>query len=173
MVVPAALASGRGVGSRGSGSGGGSGDSGSNGGRSSADDDGATIASDSYANPNLREQAVDIFRSGKSLDELDARERTVLAQAYRVPGEDLREGHARGSIVLPELAAGGIVRRPTVALIGEAGPEAVVPLDRMQPTTVNYVFNINADRGLVDVQSLREQLTEWVNVDFARGAYSM
>lgn len=28
------------------------------------------------------------------------------------------------------LAAGGIVRRPTLALVGEAGPEAVVPLDR-------------------------------------------
>ena len=32
---------------------------------------------------------------------------------------------------IPELAEGGIVRRPTVALIGEAGPEAVVPLDRV------------------------------------------
>ena len=29
------------------------------------------------------------------------------------------------------LAAGGIVRRPTMALIGEAGPEAVVPLNQM------------------------------------------
>ena len=28
-------------------------------------------------------------------------------------------------------ATGGIVRRPTLALIGEAGPEAVVPLDRL------------------------------------------
>jgi len=27
-------------------------------------------------------------------------------------------------------AAGGIVNRPTFALIGEAGPEAVIPLDR-------------------------------------------
>ncbi|HVL67205.1 MAG TPA: phage tail tape measure protein [Vicinamibacterales bacterium] len=39
-----------------------------------------------------------------------------------------------GSYELPEprtqLAKGGIVRRPTVALIGERGPEAVVPLDR-------------------------------------------
>jgi hypothetical protein len=31
---------------------------------------------------------------------------------------------------LPQLAAGGIVRRPTIALVGEAGPEAVVPLGR-------------------------------------------
>lgn len=31
---------------------------------------------------------------------------------------------------IPHLAAGGIVTRPTYALIGEAGPEAVVPLSR-------------------------------------------
>lgn len=32
---------------------------------------------------------------------------------------------------IPEMAAGGLVTKPTVALIGEAGPEAVVPLSRM------------------------------------------
>jgi phage-related minor tail protein len=31
---------------------------------------------------------------------------------------------------VPALAEGGVVARPTLALIGEAGPEAVVPLDR-------------------------------------------
>ena len=29
---------------------------------------------------------------------------------------------------IPALAEGGIVKRPTLAMIGEAGPEAVVPL---------------------------------------------
>ena len=33
---------------------------------------------------------------------------------------------------IPFLADGGIVTRPTLAVIGEAGPEAVVPLDRYQ-----------------------------------------
>jgi hypothetical protein len=33
-------------------------------------------------------------------------------------------------IDIPELATGGIVQSATLALIGEAGPEAVVPLDR-------------------------------------------
>lgn len=32
---------------------------------------------------------------------------------------------------VPQLANGGIVRQPTLALVGEAGPEAVVPLDRL------------------------------------------
>lgn len=33
-----------------------------------------------------------------------------------------------GGVDIPAMAAGGIVDRPTLALIGEAGPEAVVPL---------------------------------------------
>ncbi len=32
---------------------------------------------------------------------------------------------------IPLLAEGGIVQRPTLAIVGEAGPEAVVPLNRM------------------------------------------
>src|SRR5690606_514997 len=38
---------------------------------------------------------------------------------------------------IPALAAGGIVTRPTLALVGEAGPEAVVPLDGQGFGTVN------------------------------------
>jgi hypothetical protein len=34
---------------------------------------------------------------------------------------------------IPEMAAGGVVTRPTLALVGEAGPEAVIPLSRLGP----------------------------------------
>jgi TP901 family phage tail tape measure protein len=37
--------------------------------------------------------------------------------------------HATAGDPIPAMAKGGIVRRPTFAMIGEAGPEAVVPLD--------------------------------------------
>lgn len=45
---------------------------------------------------------------------------------------------------LPQLADGGIVRSPTLALIGEAGPEAVVPLNRrgMSSGLMGGVMNI-------------------------------
>jgi hypothetical protein len=46
---------------------------------------------------------------------------------------------------LPYLAAGGIVRGPTLAMIGEAGPEAVVPLDRMGGPGI--VVNVTAGVG--------------------------
>jgi len=47
------------------------------------------------------------------------------------------------------LATGGIVMKPTRALIGEAGPEAVIPLDRADGVgkTENYI-NINIDAGV-------------------------
>jgi hypothetical protein len=41
-------------------------------------------------------------------------------------------GQSFGVKDIPLLAQGGIVTGPTLALIGEAGPEAVVPLDRLQ-----------------------------------------
>ena len=41
---------------------------------------------------------------------------------------------------IPELAKGGIVNRPTLAMIGEKGPEAVVPLGRGMGMTVNITI---------------------------------
>ncbi len=45
--------------------------------------------------------------------------------------------------VIPRLAEGGLVKSPTLALIGEAGPEMVVPLDKAQgmgTTTINITM---------------------------------
>lgn len=50
-------------------------------------------------------------------------------------------------VELPRLAKGGIVTRPTVALIGEAGPEAVVPLSR-----AGRAANIGMGGGTINVQ---------------------
>jgi hypothetical protein len=47
---------------------------------------------------------------------------------------------------IPQLAEGGIVDRATLALIGEAGPEAVVPLDKLG--AMGNVYNINVNAGL-------------------------
>jgi hypothetical protein len=49
---------------------------------------------------------------------------------------------------LTPLAVGGIVTRPTQALIGEAGPEAVIPLDKMGKMGGNtYNITVNAGMG--------------------------
>lgn len=48
---------------------------------------------------------------------------------------------------IPAMAAGGIVTQPTLALIGEAGPEAVVPLSGRNAGMGN-VYNINVNAGM-------------------------
>jgi hypothetical protein len=53
------------------------------------------------------------------------------------PDIDPLTGHRR---VL--MAEGGIVTRPTNALIGEAGAEAVIPLDKMGSMGTNVVVNV-------------------------------
>jgi hypothetical protein len=49
-----------------------------------------------------------------------------------------------GRLGLPRMAEGGIVSSPTLALIGEAGPEAVVPLSRMgqMSSPTNITVNV-------------------------------
>jgi len=57
-------------------------------------------------------------------------------------------------ISIPRLAQGGIVTRPTLALVGESGPEAVVPLSsgRGTGTVVNVTVqgNVVSESDLVD-----------------------
>ena len=72
-------------------------------------------------------------------------------------------GQAPSAVVakkIPRLAEGGIVNSPTLALIGEAGPEAVVPLDRMNTgggVTINVTggLSTSAEIGQAVVNALR------------------
>jgi hypothetical protein len=62
---------------------------------------------------------------------------------------------------VPELATGGIVTKPTLALIGEAGPEAVVPLSRGKKYGVSpggaggIVINVH---GALDPEAVARQI---------------
>jgi hypothetical protein len=72
-------------------------------------------------------------------------------------------GQAASAVVakkIPRLAEGGIVSSPTLALIGEAGPEAVVPLERMNTgggVTINVTGGLatSAEIGESVVNALR------------------
>ena len=63
---------------------------------------------------------------------------------------------------IPMLAEGGIVTGPTLALIGEAGPEAVIPLNRGGGALGNVTINVNgglgtsAEIGAAIVNALRQ-----------------
>lgn len=61
---------------------------------------------------------------------------------------------------IPMLANGGIVTGPTLALIGEAGPEAVVPLDRMGQMSggTNVTIHVNGGDPEAVVNALRRYM---------------
>ncbi len=58
-----------------------------------------------------------------------------------LPGPDLPQ---IAGVNLPRLAEGGIVTRPTIAMIGEAGPEAIIPLSRQNSMGGNITINVQA-----------------------------
>ena len=62
---------------------------------------------------------------------------------------------------IPYLAKGGIVTRPTLAMIGEAGPEAVVPLKKMQQSGKRgMVINITGNNinSNIDIDIIAQRL---------------
>jgi hypothetical protein len=66
----------------------------------------------------------------------------------------------------PRLAEGGIVKTPTIAMIGEAGAEAVVPLNRMGSmggATVNVVINGSVTTEGDLVNAIRNALLQGQN----------
>jgi len=62
---------------------------------------------------------------------------------------------------IPMLADGGIVTSATLAMIGEKGPEAVIPLDRMSQMGGNNVtINVNGGDPNAVVQALRTYMRQ-------------
>lgn len=65
---------------------------------------------------------------------------------------------------IPKLADGGIVTRPTLAIVGEAGPEAVVPLDRS-----NALGGVNITiQGALDPVAVGRQIRQILANDLSR-----
>jgi len=63
--------------------------------------------------------------------------------------------------MIPKLAAGGIVTRPTLALIGEAGPEAVIPLSGRNAPGGMGGITITVNAGLVSTpDQIGQQIIE-------------
>jgi hypothetical protein len=62
---------------------------------------------------------------------------------------------------IPALAKGGVVSRPTLALIGEAGPEAVVPLSKMGGMSGG--INITVQTGVGDPVAIGKAVSDVLN----------
>jgi len=93
---------------------------------------------------NVLIKGINLIKPGKDIGSLG---RVSLG---RMGGGD--EGGGTGSIRgFEAMSAGGIVTGPTMALIGEAGPEAVIPLDKMSAMGgVNIYVNGGDPNAVVD-----------------------
>lgn len=70
----------------------------------------------------------------------------------RVNAPDLAE--------IPKLAAGGLVMGPTTALIGEAGPELVVPLDKVGKMGGGNTYQITVQTGVGDPREIGREIVD-------------
>jgi hypothetical protein len=90
-----------------------------------------------------------------------------------IRGYNMLPGHGDVGLLphLPAFAKGGIVTSPTVALIGEAGPEAVVPLSGGggfgMGTTV--FVTVNAGQSLSTSRDISDKVADALTEFFGRG----
>lgn len=95
---------------------------------------------------------------------------------YELPiiGESLRS--MTGVDKIPRLAKGGIVNEPTLAIVGEDGPEAVIPLTQrnnpqgvgMGGGTFNITVNASGITDRTDKRSLAREIGNMIQQEMAR-----
>ena len=83
-----------------------------------------------------------------------ARGNKTLADAIAAAQARIAEAHG-----IPAMANGGIVTQPTLALIGEKGSEAVIPLSQMGGMGGNTYITVNAGMG-VDGAEVGKQIID-------------
>ena len=80
---------------------------------------------------------------------LNAKQLQKLKEQFYV---DVAFNFQTSGYAIPALAEGGLVTRPQVALIGEAGPEVVVPLDRVGSMGGGDTYQININAAVADAR---------------------
>ncbi len=88
----------------------------------------------------------------------------LLAQRQKLPAA----GHPP-----PKLAAGGVVNRPTLAMVGDAGPEAVIPLSRLQQMFGNPANLFRSNQSGVMSQWLTQGGLARFDAAFQRASQSL
>lgn len=85
---------------------------------------------------------------------------SLLEFTIPVPfGPDIRV-NAPDLANIPKLAEGGLVMGPQVALIGEAGPELVVPLDKLGQVGGRASYQITIQTGVGDPREIGRQVVD-------------
>lgn len=88
-----------------------------------------------------------------------------FSKTFSIAGREFEAGVDLSDWQIPMLAKGGIVTGPTLAMIGEAGPEAVVPLTGDNMPGGNQTFNITVNAsGITDRSDKRQMAREIGNM---------
>jgi hypothetical protein len=101
---------------------------------------------------NVVIKGINLIKPGKDIGSLGQ------ISLGRLGGEGSASGGANpAGLDYKAMATGGIVTSPTFALIGEAGPEAVIPLDKMGGMGGGVTINVNGG----DPQAVVDALRRW------------
>jgi hypothetical protein len=103
---------------------------------------------------NLVIKGINLIKPGKDIG-------TIGQVSFGTLGGDSGNGGANpAGLDYKAMASGGVVRSPTFALIGEAGPEAVIPLDKMGGMGGGVTINVNGGDPNAVVQALRTYMRQ-------------
>jgi hypothetical protein len=101
---------------------------------------------------NVVIKGINLIKPGKDIGSLGQ------ISLGRLGGEGSAAGGANpAGLDYKAMATGGIVTSPTFALIGEAGPEAVIPLSKMGGMGGGMIINVNGG----DPQAVVDALRRW------------
>jgi hypothetical protein len=104
---------------------------------------------------NLVIRGINLIKPGKDIGQIGQ------VSFGRLGGDDGGNGGANpAGLDYKAMATGGIVTSPTMALIGEAGPEAVIPLDKMGGMGNGVTINVNGGDPQAVVQALRTYMRQ-------------
>jgi hypothetical protein len=104
---------------------------------------------------NLVIRGINLIKPGKDIGQIGQ------VSFGRLGGDDGGNGGANpAGLDYKAMATGGVVTSPTFALIGEAGPEAVIPLDKMGGMGGGVTINVNGGDPNAVVQALRTYMRQ-------------
>ena len=104
---------------------------------------------------NVVIKGINLIKPGKDIGSLGQ------ISLGRLGGEGSAAGGANpAGLDYKAMATGGIVTSPTMALIGEAGPEAVIPLDKMGGMGGGVTINVNGGDPNAVVNALRTYMRQ-------------
>jgi LysM repeat protein len=95
-------------------------------------------------------------KPGDSLSKIAAANNTTLQAILAANTKFTSDPKYRGgstifsgtTVKIPKFAKGGIINGPTVGMIGEAGPEAIVPLTGKSSKSIGTTYNITVNAGI-------------------------